>query len=476
MKAITRLKTSMKRKKQKKTSQDGKAKKHRSIVSKYSRNAKAWNLRQNRRLQQCTTTSIEVDNTRRTCLNCGEQYTGRICPQCGQSGSWSRYTWHQAILNFLDIWGLGNRPIFRTIAELFWRPGYMIRDYLEGHRQFYFPPFKLVAVSVLLLIFVGLLTGNQSHSLLGEITEHFGLSEANGWEDVKVFAETHFAHFNLSSALLSITTAITWLVWFLSRNLLYEYLFIGTAFFICIWIAFIRVNRYNFVETYIFLTYVLAQILLCMIPSDVLSWIHNGIQAAANTGTSSALMQTVYSGLMGFTKFLDIVFTCVVCFLLLLDFRQFFGLSWKSTLVHLLLTFVVTVMLVLGVGSIASTIVAKNISSTENWVTAVISILLVAQGFYFASKFFDENKELVPKSVIIGCKTAMLSILFIGKADMFQGDSFMVLVGNIFLIVLYAMLSVALSLLPVVVYKKYHRKWLALLSLSAALILVILVN
>ncbi len=145
MKAITRLKTSMKRKKQKKTSQDGKAKKHRSIVSKYSRNAKAWNLRQNRRLQQCTTTSIEVDNTRRTCLNCGEQYTGRICPQCGQSGSWSRYTWHQAILNFLDIWGLGNRPIFRTIAELFWRPGYMIRDYLEGHRQFYFPPFKLVA-------------------------------------------------------------------------------------------------------------------------------------------------------------------------------------------------------------------------------------------------------------------------------------------------------------------------------------------
>ena len=475
MKAITRLKTSMKRKKKNKASQNGKAKKLCSIVNKCYRNVKAWNIRLNRRLQQCTTASIEVDNTRRTCLNCGEQYTGRICPQCGQTGTWRRYTWHQAMLNFLDIWGLGNRPIFRTMEELFWRPGYMIRDYLEGHRQFYFPPFKLVAVSVLLLLFVGLLTGNPDHSLLGIITEDLGLSEANGWEDVKVFAETHFARFKLSSALLSIATAITWLVWFLSHNLLYEYLFIGTALFICIWIAFIRVNRYNFVETYIFLTYVLAQILLCMIPSDVISWIQNGIQTAASTGTPSAFMQTVYSGLMGVTNFLAIVYVCAVCFLLLLDFRQFFGLSWKSTLVHQLLTFVVAVMLAVGVGPLASIIVEKDISKAENWVIAAISILLVAQGFYYAGKFLNTNKELVPKSVINGCKTAMLSILFISNVDIFEGGSFLAFVGNIFLIALYGMLSVVLSLLPVVVYKKYHRKWLALLSLSAALMLVILV-
>ena len=55
-------------------------------------------------------------------------------------------------MNFLDIWGLGNRPMFRTLRELFWRPGYMVRDYLNGHRQFYFPPFKLLAVVIVFLI------------------------------------------------------------------------------------------------------------------------------------------------------------------------------------------------------------------------------------------------------------------------------------------------------------------------------------
>jgi hypothetical protein len=132
-------------------------------------------------------------------------------------------------------------------------------------------------------------------------------------------------------------------------------------------------------------------------------------------------------------------------------------------------------MLAVGVGSLASIIVEKDISKAENWVIAVISILLVAQGFYYAGKFLNANKELVPKSVINGCKTAMLSILFISNVDIFDGGSFLTFVGNIFLIALYGMLSVVLSLLPVVVYKKYHRKWLALLSLSAALMLVILV-
>jgi hypothetical protein len=51
------------------------------------------------------------------------------------------------------VWGLGNRGMFRTIRDLLLRPGYMIRDYLNGMQMAYFPPFKmfflLIALSVL---------------------------------------------------------------------------------------------------------------------------------------------------------------------------------------------------------------------------------------------------------------------------------------------------------------------------------------
>ena len=64
-----------------------------------------------------------------------------------------RYSFKNAILLYLDVWGLGNRGMFRSIRDLILRPGYMIRDYLRGMQMAYFPPFKmfflLIALSLL---------------------------------------------------------------------------------------------------------------------------------------------------------------------------------------------------------------------------------------------------------------------------------------------------------------------------------------
>ena len=49
----------------------------------------------------------------------------------------------EAFLLFIDVWGLGNRGMFRTIRDLLLRPGYMIRDYLRSMQMAYFPPFKM---------------------------------------------------------------------------------------------------------------------------------------------------------------------------------------------------------------------------------------------------------------------------------------------------------------------------------------------
>ena len=77
------------------------------------------------------------------CATCGTHYEGNYCPRCGLSAKIGRYSFKNAFLLFLDVWGLGNRGMFCSIRDLILRPGYMIRDYLRGMQMAYFPPFKL---------------------------------------------------------------------------------------------------------------------------------------------------------------------------------------------------------------------------------------------------------------------------------------------------------------------------------------------
>ena len=77
------------------------------------------------------------------CTTCGTHFEGNYCPRCGQSARIGRYSFKKAFLLFLDVWGVGNRGMFRSIRDLLLRPGYMIRDYLRGMQMAYFPPFKM---------------------------------------------------------------------------------------------------------------------------------------------------------------------------------------------------------------------------------------------------------------------------------------------------------------------------------------------
>ena len=97
---------------------------------------------------------VARDTEAHVCQHCGTEFTGSYCPKCSMPSRWKRFNWKLLFLNFLDIWGLGNRPMFRTIRDLFWRPGYMIRDYLRGHHLSYFPPFKMLAVWTIILVFM----------------------------------------------------------------------------------------------------------------------------------------------------------------------------------------------------------------------------------------------------------------------------------------------------------------------------------
>lgn len=127
-------------------------------------------------------------NDKHVCATCHTEYQGNFCPRCGQKAIVGRYSFKQAFLLFLDVWGLGNRGMFRTIRDLLLRPGYMIRDYLSGMQMAYFPPFKMFFLVVALSVFVdsgfnikGLNTIKVSKETVADITN--GLDD--GWQGKK---------------------------------------------------------------------------------------------------------------------------------------------------------------------------------------------------------------------------------------------------------------------------------------------------
>lgn len=96
------------------------------------------------RIWQCRPPVLKpLSEAEHTCHSCGTAFQGNFCPRCGQSAQIERFSFKKAFLLFLDVWGLGNRGMFRSIRDLALRPGYMIRDYIGGMQTAYFPPFKM---------------------------------------------------------------------------------------------------------------------------------------------------------------------------------------------------------------------------------------------------------------------------------------------------------------------------------------------
>ena len=97
---------------------------------------------------------VKLSAEKHVCATCHTEFHGNFCPRCGQKAVIGRYSFKTAFLLFLDVWGLGNRGMFRTIRDLLLRPGYMIRDYLNGMQMAYFPPFKMFFLLIAFLVLV----------------------------------------------------------------------------------------------------------------------------------------------------------------------------------------------------------------------------------------------------------------------------------------------------------------------------------
>ena len=86
------------------------------------------------------------------CHNCGTRFADNFCPRCGQRAEVGRVGWNSIKDNIAILWGLDSRSLTYTLVQLLGRPGYLVRDYICGHRQVSFPPVKMLVIVCLFVV------------------------------------------------------------------------------------------------------------------------------------------------------------------------------------------------------------------------------------------------------------------------------------------------------------------------------------
>ncbi len=265
------------------------------------------------------------DTAPHVCKHCGSEYKGAYCPKCSMPARWRRFNWKLLFLNFMDIWGLGNRPMFRTIRDLFWRPGYMIKDYLRGHQLSYFPPFKMLAVWTVLVLFVMWLINKTA----GTAPENYvdvledAMNKSPKIKDI-------FSH--LTSYSVFVIHQIIDALAFLEKNLLYRLIVQNILVVLAVKLAFRKVSDFNLVETFISQIYINCQFHIIGIASMLLTWTVNHF---------------------GFYPYIGGLLP--VPLVLAYDFHQLYGVTWKRALwktivvtFYMLVFYTIIVLLVSG--------------------------------------------------------------------------------------------------------------------------------
>ena len=95
------------------------------------------------------------------CLNCGTEFEGNFCPECGQNAETGRFTMRFIFENLVAAFTSKDGGLWFTLKSLFTRPGAMIVDNLNGKRRRYFSPFPLLFFTLTVYILLYTFTGSR---------------------------------------------------------------------------------------------------------------------------------------------------------------------------------------------------------------------------------------------------------------------------------------------------------------------------
>ena len=95
------------------------------------------------------------------CLNCGAEFQGKFCPECGQKADTGRFTVKFIFKNFIQGILSNDGGVWFTLKNLFTRPGQMMLDIIHGKRKSYFSPFPMLFLALSLYVVIFTFTGSR---------------------------------------------------------------------------------------------------------------------------------------------------------------------------------------------------------------------------------------------------------------------------------------------------------------------------
>nr|WP_282189182.1 DUF3667 domain-containing protein [Maribellus sp. YY47] len=101
------------------------------------------------------------------CKNCETVFTGYYCPHCGQSISDFDRPFSFLFYNFVGDFFAFDERFFKTTIDLLFKPGYLTKEYFEGRRVRYAPPFRIfIFASFVLFLLLEVLTNRGLDAML----------------------------------------------------------------------------------------------------------------------------------------------------------------------------------------------------------------------------------------------------------------------------------------------------------------------
>ncbi|WP_394706704.1 DUF3667 domain-containing protein [uncultured Draconibacterium sp.] len=105
---------------------------------------------------------IDVD-----CLNCGTNFSGHYCPNCGQAVKEYDRPFGFIFYNFLGDFFAFDTRFFQTLFALIARPGFLTKEYFVGRRVRYTPPLRIfIFVSFILFLLLQIVTNRGLSTVL----------------------------------------------------------------------------------------------------------------------------------------------------------------------------------------------------------------------------------------------------------------------------------------------------------------------
>lgn len=129
------------------------------------------------------------------CQNCDFEFQGHFCPNCGQEVAEFNRPFGFIIYDFVGNFFAFDTRFFRTFKYLLIRPGFLTREFFQGRRMRYSPPFRIfVFLSFILFLLLQIITerslDSESNQQIPEKTDHLSVNAVIDDDLIRIKADS----------------------------------------------------------------------------------------------------------------------------------------------------------------------------------------------------------------------------------------------------------------------------------------------